>query len=388
MRFKNSSDLCSSFFLWLIEIYYMIEFSMLRYSLSSFYKSLVYFAILFFVAFLYFRKQYYISEVKWIICFLLIGTWSAYFTKEFTVLLSCMCIIAAIDKNKEQLFKQLFIIKLFCMLLLGCLSLAGVIDNVQAGSSRMSSFLEVALLKRYAMGFIHPNDFGICCFELVILYILGVKKGKNLKRKDYYGIMIYNAAAFLICGSRTSFLCIFLLVLFMKIQDLGIIKKNVFNKLAVLFMAVFAVFFTYGIEIIYAHMYSLFAFLNRLLQTRIIYNHLFIKKFGIHLYGSEMADFNNFWAEGVNSAWISLDSGYGTLVIKQGLVITIVLIALYYKYMNYEKNASLYLGCVLSVIVCYAVSEKILLFITKNATLFFLSALIKDDIEDGVLNEE
>lgn len=377
MRFKNKSELFASTFIWLIEIYYSLSYSWLGVSVFSLYKIVVYFAMFFFILYIISRKAYSKQELKWITVLFVLSFISAYSTREFTLFLSLFSVISAMHLNRIKLFKQIFYIKFAFAIANILLSLMGVLPIGKVFYQRTFSLFGFGI-SRYSLGFSHPNVMGMIVFELIVLYICSFKNGKRLSNANYILFFLLSLVVFIICGSRTAFFATIILLILLKLTDIGILTSEFQSRASVFIITFGCLFSIFGVKWLYENCHNIFVFFDRILQTRLNYIYLYQRKFGVTFLGNYFADYRDFWAPGGHAtSSLTLDSGYGTLVIKYGIAISCFFILVYWLYIKRDREMSNYFGCVLLVLTIYSFSENVLIFITKNITLFYLTDLMQ-----------
>lgn len=92
-------------------------------------------------------------------------------------------------------------------------------------------------------------------------------------------------------------------------------------------------------------------------------------------------------------SWISLDCGYAVMMIKYGVILTLLILLVHLMYL-YGKNGkrcstSVYVLCVMLAVGFYNISENVLVFPTMNFALLYLSDIIIDKPQgDNILAQE
>lgn len=394
---KKYLDISSRMIIVLFDLYYMLGPSFLQ-TIFPYRKGLVYVATFLFGCIILSRyryERYSRREMLWVVSLLGAGMLSAYVTSEFTLVISAICILSAVEADKARLFQNLLFEKAGFLAVSFILSATGIISTVSGSYERLYSFFGNSVVYRRSLGFTNYNILGRVIFELIILYIFYTwqKKRKRLSGGQYIALIGIAVCAYSVSGSRTAFLCELVLLAVMKLCDMAWIRPGMLKALIMTTMAGGSWFFSEGVMILHDVKPEWYQKLDIILQARLLFIYRYMLKFGISLLGNDTTDLTDFWGMEEGFSWISLDCGYAVMMIKYGVILTLLILLVHLMYL-YGKNGkrcstSVYVLCVMLAVGFYNISENVLVFPTMNFALLYLSDIIIDKPQgDNILAQE
>ncbi|MGU8962048.1 hypothetical protein ACV3V5_12755 [Clostridium perfringens] len=285
---------------------------------------------------------------------------------KITVLMSTIAILFAKNIDFDKLLKSVFSIRLITFFVVMLLSMIGVLSNGNA--FRISENGEI--IKRYSLGFVHPNITYLNFFILVALYLY--LKYENLTIKNYIFIFISAVALFKITDSRTGFitviLSIFISILF---KNKNIFKNRLFRKVIMtipLICGIISVIISFN----YTKNNKLFYTINKMLTGRLELGKRFFDIYGINLFGQKVVEGSN-----LNGSYLRIDSGYISLIIVYGLLIFLIYLILQTKLLKiYIKNDKIKEIMLIILFSVYGLTEVYVYNVFINISLLFLSDLL------------
>lgn len=377
-------DISGRMIIILFDLYYMLGPSFLQ-TIFPYRKSLVYAAAFLFgfiILFRYRYKKYGRREMLWIASLLGAGMLSAYVTSEFTLVITAICILAAMEVDKAGLFRNLLFEKAGFLAASFIFSATGVIPTVSGRYERLYSFFGNGVVYRRSLGFTNYNILGRVVFELIILYIFYTwqERRKHLSGWQYIVLVGIAVCAYSVSGSRTAFLCELVLLAVMKLCDMAWIRPGMLKALIMAIMAGGSLFFSEGVMILHDVKPEWYQKLDTILQARLLFIYRYMLKFGIRLFGNNTKDLTDFWGMEEGFDWISLDCGYAVMMIKYGIVLTLLILLIYFVYLYGKRcGTSIYVLCVMLAVGLYNISENVLVFPTMNFALLYLADIMIDE---------
>ena len=262
-------------------------------------------------------------------------------------------------KDVEKLVKMTLAVMWMSSLVTVGLCFIGILEDrsaVRYVGSSLISFYDGSLM-RHTYGFLVANQVPLLLFVKYIYLI--VYKREKMSFYEHLIIFGANFGFLFIFGSRNTFIIILIMMITYfvarKVSDTRKKRKN-HKKHAILCLSYPACFIISIIATIKydAAVYS-WRVINNLLMNRIIMSQTAVKTFGISLFGSGNVVYENLIVEGIASS--TLDNGYINLLIKRGIIITIIFIAAW-SWLTYraEKEKNFFL---VFCLVALAVSNLI-----------------------------
>lgn len=210
-----------------------------------------------------------------------------------------------LKSNKNFLKIHFFTITLTTITII-LFSLVGIIDNY--------SIIRFSGNVRQSFGFSHPNSLGLMFFAITVSY-LSAFKIKKYPLITYVLLICFNLLELYVADSRTSgFLCIFIILVTYIIDKLRLLDKNIksiyINTIilaSILGIVILSVDFNFS---------DFHIFWNSFFTNRIYSNYEFIREYGIHWFGSIIADYLV-----TPFGIVIIDGGYIGLLLKKGIIV-------------------------------------------------------------------
>jgi len=291
-----------------------------------------------------------------------IGLISLYFTREIQILLAILMIIGSKNTNFNTTLKITFWTRLSVSSLIMFLSSFNIIENRIFQHVR-----ENDVVLRNSLGFVHPNQLGLIFFNLICLYLLIYKP--RIKIITFGIIFSFNFFVYYLTMSRTSFVMVNVMLIGWMVEKL-IFKFKISYFLNIL---IFPSLLSISYILPTLPRTPLIRNLDHLLQFRITLSTFFIENFGVPLFG-QVLNLNQF-----SHMFIFLDSSYLNLILRYGIIVTILFVLFTYlinKQSFLRKNYTLML--VSSIIAIYGFFENIIFSMFLNVVIFYWSHIIFD----------
>ena len=311
MKIKTTyklGELCFYIFLFLIMIYYAFRKTTLNYEVLTFTLIL---AIPFVMVKLVLEK-YSLKEFICMGVLAVLGGISAVLIGNTSILVSFFIVLGMKNTDYMIALKIVFYIRLVSCIMILIGAFTGLVDNLEFIREEGTGQV------RKAMGYAHPNTFGIYCFDIISLwFILYGRKKWKIKLLAALGINVFS---FMMTNSRTSFLLnLFYLAMVLLVNLMKDRKK-------LRLMAKLSFPFCLGINLLMPLILGsdIGQKLDKMLSYRIRLSESFIRVYGISPFGKKIAN-------SVSSAYYwHLDSGYLNLFIQFGFIIGLICLILYY----------------------------------------------------------
>lgn len=226
---------------------------------------------------------------------------------------------------------------------------------------------------RHAMGFNHPNYFGMKIFQFSSCYVY--LHWNSLKRRDaLWGVLII---AFLYCvpHSVTSILCTAGLIL---LTIIGRLLETYKMALLEIFKTILIIFaFVCIIATVFVTLYGMASpvckALDAWMSYRLSYANRIYAVYGISLWGQE-----------ISSSYL-LDSGYMDLLLRSGIFIFLMFFAGYIGNIAYHrKHTTLYI--LLCTFALYGIMEYGVYLIARNIFLLSFADILYAERKEKVNN--
>ncbi len=309
------------------------------------------YALIFYIVFF---QQYSIREILIIISISFLFYYSARLS-HFHELFYTWLLIIGLKKSDFD------IIVLFSLGMLGiCIPVYGILCKVgifpDAGVFRGDQF-------RSALGFIHPNSFGvrIFVFSSCWYYI----RRNNLCAADHIFIVLLALFVWFVPNSRTSSLCMILLsvllFLYSKPSFASSSLCSVLNYLLISCAALSNVA-TVLLSIFYSDSNGIMLLIDKALSGRLSIANQLYHEFGITPLGQQIyVNMSERIYAGLGNVAINFDNSYMRILLHWGFIIYIIISVFAIWGLIYEKrrkNPTLFL--ILFMVLVYSFSEKIL----------------------------
>ncbi len=365
----------------LIDIYYMAGGAFLG-TLFLDRKSLVYLATVVFAFMLLLRyscKQYNRREILWIFPMLCTGVLCACVTKEYTLVISVICIFACMNVERAGLFQILLVEKTGFLAVSAVSAALGVIPTQSGNYERLYSLFGSGTVYRRSLGFMNYNVLGLIVFELMTLYVFFIREKyrRNLKAEDYAFLVVTLVLSYAVSGSRTALFGGIVLLAAMALSDLGWFRPWVLKAMITAALMGGSCVFSFGIVLLHDFSPVLYQKLDSILQARLRFVYRYMVKFGVRIFGNNTKDLTGFWGNEPGFDWISLDCGYAVMMIKYGVLVTALIVFLHLMYLYGRKyTIERYVLCVMLAVSIYNISENVLVFPTMNFALLYLADVV------------
>ena len=338
---------------------------------------------LIFLSFLYYVRKYNLKKF-WKILFLLsIGCIHYLMTKETVFLVMLMVTVIFTELDYKKAFRLLFYERLFFLILIIFLSLAGVISvhrtAVFKGGTTIDTF-------GYGLGFNHPNQLAYNVGLLLLLYIC--YKGENIKQRHLIGVTLASIVCYTITKTRTiliiSAVLIFMLgVCYIKVQNKKTIGNRAFFvwKFSMWIMPICALI-ALGLPLLMSTATGqfkviLYAF-NGLIGSRFTHSARVFDLYSVPLWGG-IVDF------GLLQSYFGysvVDNGYLCLLYDFGIIGFLLFIIMYFLSMRrlIDKKQYNFLITIIAISL-WGITENVLRSFAINFTVaFWAECIIKDEL--------
>lgn len=309
-----------------------------------------------FISIKLFISRYTVNEAIIAITLLLLGIVSYFITKRQGLLLSIITIIGLKNISIKKLFSVTFFIRLFIFSIIILLALIGIIENKVIVHWRE----DIGFIKRYALGFSHPNLLHSTLFILIMLYIYNYYE--KLTAFNYVLIMLVNILIYNFSGSRTGYFTIIFSVMF-TIYIKSKRSKHKYNIIKLILPI--CVIFTMTTGLLYGKL-EFIDKIDSILTGRIYYTNYFLNNYSFSLFGNNLFLDENY----IDNSYIILLANYGIVAFIVYLVGYIVVIK---RFIKSHKDKELLMISLFSI---YGVTEGFLNNIFMNLSLVFLVILV------------
>ncbi len=239
---------------------------------------------------------------------------------------------------------------------------------------------------RYSLGFSHPNILGLHTIILCLEYIY-INRNREKKRLSLF---IVSIATFLfnifITDSRICIIvsALSLLYLCIKKKQLEKIYKIIPFFIKNIYTILFIIVFILAIN--YSESNRLISKINELSSARLLCAKYYLKNSNIYaLFGnyiSRLQDLNN-------PMFLPLDIGYLHLLIRYGLIITVLMLYMYYKALKYLFNNKNYeLISIMVLFASYSTMEANAMIGIFNPFLMLLSVFFYEVKDKAIIKEK
>lgn len=344
-------------------------------SVVLFYLSFALFAFETFFGHIDFINKYKIilsiSEILLLIlCFVLQSTKYDFKTLFFVILILIGLLVSFLTTNNSIVFMTfLYIIcsrnldferfvrfdiklKILFVILL-CIFLA-------TGITHNAVLLRIDGTVRNTFGFSSPNTLGIIILSIICDYIYIIRDKIHL-----YHSFIFIVIALLIMkfsDSRTSSLCIIILAFILPFT-----KKKIYFKRILPYFIPISIVISLILILKYGEGNSLVYYIDDLVSTRVKCGYNFYREYGISLLGNRFINYS-YWIGYANT----IDCSYLDLIIRHGVVATIIVIGYSFKLIKKVCYDNKYMiVTILLIFLLCGVFENALLYIVYN--IFWLS---------------
>ena len=325
------------------------------------------YALIFYIIFF---QQYSIREILIIVPTTFLFYYSARLSHFHELFYTWLLIIGL---KKSDFDKIVF----FSLWMLGiCIPVYGILCKLSifpdAGVFRGDQF-------RTALGFIHPNSFGvrIFIFSACWYYI----RRSRLCAADFIFIVLLSLFVWFVPNSRTSSLCMILLsvllFLYSKPSFTASPFRSILNSLLVA-CAALANIGTVLLSLFYSENNRIMLLIDKALSGRLSIANQLYHELGITLFGQRIyVNMSERIYAGLGTTAINFDNSYMRILLHWGIIVYVVVSVLVIWGLIYEKrrkNPTLFL--ILFMVLVYSFSEKILYQGTYCVFILALSDLL------------
>lgn len=300
------------------------------------------------------------------------GTLVYYFTKNTIMLTIIIVLLASKYANVDTTIKTLYYINIFLLLVHICYYLVYLI-LAKSDLSIVTRLKGDKIIYRYAFFMIHPNVFANYVFWTVAMYYY--LYFDKIKISTY--IMTFLLAMFIYYfpNSRTSAILILMLIILTLISKKGIKIKYIKSIYFIISVILFILMMLQNNQITLV--------VDNLLSTRITMATVSVEKYGIKLFGNDIATgIKTAYANGkyVNNI-ANIDCLYYSLILNYGLVSYIIFSYLIMKVdkkrnseedMKYNEKSKI----MIILLLLYGITESICLIPVVSFPLLLLSRVI------------
>ena len=358
MRIKTTfklNELCYYIFLFLIMIYYAFRKTNMNYEVLNF-------TLILAIPFVFVKlllERYSIKEFIGMGILMILGVISAVLIGNTSILVSFFIVMGMKNIDYIPALKVVFYVRLVscAMILIGVAT--GLVDNLEYVREEGSEQI------RNALGYAHPNTFGIYCFGIISLWF--ILYGRKKWKLKLILAFILNVFSFIMTNSRTSFL------LNMVYLAMVILVNVMKDKKKLQFIAKFSFPFCFIINLILPLLLNtgIGKKLDQLLSHRIGLSESFIRVYGIGPFGKKIANLVT------SNAYWHLDSGYLNLFIQFGFIVGFVCLILYYHTGKTDYNNKYIYAAVIGF-AFYGITEDLLSSFLYNYLWIILGAAFYD----------
>ncbi len=299
-------------------------------------------------------QQYSLRQLLVILPVTVLFYISARLSQFHELFYSWLFIIGMKDSDFDKIaYWSLWILGI-CIPLYALLCWTGVFPD--AGVFRGSQF-------RTALGFIHPNSFGVRVFIFSSCWYY-VRRGR-LSAPDYIFVLMISVFVWLVPNSRTASLGMILLTVLLILYSNSAFAVSRWRSVLdwiLVSSAVLANLGTVLLTVFYSEQNTVMRFLDKVVSLRFTYANQLFREFGVSLFGRQIyVDASERIYAGLGNSAVPFDNSYMRILLHWGVVVyalVSVLIILGLIYERRRKNPTLFL--ILCMVLIYSFSEKIL----------------------------
>lgn len=274
---------------------------------------------------LHFFLNVTVDKKKFIMLFILLIVSFVIFTitKDITILEVVIVLIGCYNSNFKSIIK-IAAIELFIFTLVVTLSCAsGIIPD---------KILYHGNLVRHSLGFVYPSKISVIVFELTFLYLFLSKKKVSIIKLAI--LLLFNIFIYRLTLVRNG---IYLAIILFLLYFLCKIFKNIFSnkiiKNTIIFLFPFLFLITFGMNYFYSPNNTFLSKINDVSTGRLSLVKRQIDLYGVKPFGNFIIDYGsdvNYTEKSYLYNYI--DSYYMKMLVRYGLVISIIISYLYLKF--------------------------------------------------------
>ena len=289
-------------------------------------------------------------------------------------LIQLFIIILATRKYQfSRIVSNVLKIQLFTTFVIVFLAVFNIIPNWHYGRTGLSNDVV-----RYCMGY-KSSPYLAQLFFTFSMYFLTIKK--EISFLDLIQLLFGNLLVFFITNTRGQLLFSYILLI-----SSFIIKKSKFSKIDLLafiakILLIISPVIIFALTYYYDKNIPIMRWLNTgILSNRLLYGNMALTKYGIHLFGNYIKIVGTSEViTGSASARdvLVLDSSYIDLLLSNGILIFSIIMALYYKLINYAKKCKdVQLLIIIIVIILHSITDPQMVQIQFNLFPLLFSEII------------
>ena len=309
------------------------------------------YALIFYIIFF---QQYSIREILIIIPVTILFYYSARLSHFHELFYTWLLIIGLKKSDFDKILLFSLWILGICIPVYGILCKAGIFPD--AGVFRGDQF-------RTALGFIHPNSFGVRVFIFSACWYY--VRRNNLCAADYTFIVLLALFVWFVPNSRTSSLCMILLsvllIFYSKTSFTSSSLCSILNYLLIA-CAVLSNVATVLLSIVYSESNGIMLLIDKALSGRLSIANQLYREFGITPLGQQIyVNMSERIYAGLGNVAINFDNSYMRILLHWGIIVYVVVSVAVIWGLIYEKrrkNPTPFL--ILFMVLVYSFSEKIL----------------------------
>lgn len=317
-------------------------------------------------------KQFFIISIISIICIII-----TFKSGKITILMSGIIILFTRKIDFDKLIKTIFATKIIGVTMVVLLWICGIVSTNEF--YRINNNGE--LIKRYTLGFIHPNVAFLNFYLLVLMYLY--IRFEKLNLKDYIGILTITLLIYRLTDSRTGVISVLIAIILAFVLRYKLLIKFKFIKNIIVLIPLICGIGSVFLCKIYSNNNYLLNSINNILTGRLELGNRFLSIYNIKLLGQKVIE-----GSSLNGSYLRIDNGYIKLILSYGIVIFIIYIILQIKILKkYTFRTYEYKKVLLIVsFSIYGLTEVYIYNAFINISLLFLSELLykKDESLDKV----
>lgn len=279
---------------------------------------------------------------------------------EKTLVLTLLAIIGCKDLNVKRILTYTFWIYLLCFLLTFFLSFLGIIENTLIELPKNGIMYGV-----YDYGFGHPNSAYNHLFIIAALGTIAYSEKFSILHFFLFTILMYIGYKIFFC--RTGWIVYLMLCASILLHRFFNQKKwyKFFFNLYV-FMPSLIVIITFFLTWAYKHQFSFAQFINRIVTGR------------LHLYQNAVRNLGFHWYAPGGILTEPLDNLYLYILIRYGIIIFLIFLAIYsFTMIRLKKEHNDLAIIVLGAAAVYGFMEYSLINITWNPLFLYFAVLFR-----------
>lgn len=285
------------------------------------------------------------------------------------ILSAWMFIVAAKDESLDRIIHIAYKILMIMLPIVIILCMLGFIED---------NTLIMRGVKRYSLGFSHPNQLGVRVFQLIVCHCYIYKE--KLKTWNYLFIILAIVFIYAIPNSQTACICmiilLFLLLIYKCMEKRKPFILEIYTKclwIGALLMNVLSLILTF-IDI---KANPILARINGWMSSRFSHGHKIWMMYGVSFFGQKIyvSEEERKLVDITEKLW--LDNAYMSILLRHGIIVFLIFSIGYLWLIKYTSMQKQYiLVIILSLYAIYGVMETILYQIAHNIFLLAFAGLL------------